>query len=350
MTKKTYISLVSLVVLPVLSFADTVITSDGATLIGKIKAISEKTISMETAYAGTIEINREKIVNFTTDEAVHVRFDSGNLASGIVSKEDPGKISVGAAEGEVVVGIPAIKEAWLPSDKDPEIVRFETEEEKNRRKWKTELSADLSKKTGNTDRESVGAYLDIKLEGPHDLLNFYGHYIYGKENGNKTDDETVGGISYSNYFTEHLGWYVRTELERDPFEAIDLRSTSGAGLSWRIINQELHKTVFDLGVSYRYETYTTNADNEGNVGLDLRLGDDWTITSWLREVTTIRYIPAFDDFNDYLLKQDTALEMPLGLSDVWRLRIGMSNDYNNRPKSGRDHLDTTYYARILLRF
>ncbi len=330
--------------------ADTVITSDGAKLVGKIKAISESSITLETQYAGNLEVKRENIVSFTTDEPLNVRLDGGSTVAGTVSKMEDGSLAVDGQDANVVTSVKSVTEAWQPADKDPAIVRIELENAKLARHWKNSISVDFLKKTGNTDRETIGAYIDSVMEGPNDTLNLYGHYIYGKENGEKTDDETIGGVRYSNYFYKYLGWYVRTELERDPFEDIRIRSTSGAGLSLRVINEELHKTVVNLGIAYRYESYTTNADDEGKVGLDVVITDDWTITSWLRESTKIEFVPAFDDFNDYLLRQDTGFEMPLAMSKVWMVRLGISNDYNNRPQPGREHLDTTYYARLMLKW
>ena len=66
------------------------------------------------------------------------------------------------------------------------------------------------------------------------------------------------------------------------------------------------------------------------------------------------YTPAIDDFGDYLLVQDSALEMPIGteasVTRSWILRVGVRNDYKSEPAPDRDELDTTYYTRLLMRF
>jgi hypothetical protein len=41
------------------------------------------------------------------------------------------------------------------------------------------------------------------------------------------------------------------------------------------------------------------------------------------------------------------LEVPLTAS-LWKMRMGVTNQYDGRPQPGREHLDTTYYTRLLL--
>jgi len=48
------------------------------------------------------------------------------------------------------------------------------------------------------------------------------------------------------------------------------------------------------------------------------------------------------------LTLDTALAVPLGNSDIWKLKLGVTNEYNSQPQPGLDRLDNTYYANIVL--
>ena len=65
---------------------------------------------------------------------------------------------------------------------------------------------------------------------------------------------------------------------------------------------------------------------------------------------SLTYVPKFEDFGDYRLKQDSAVELPLGLSDFWKLRLGVSNAYKSfiPVDSELEKLDTTYYTRLIL--
>jgi hypothetical protein len=71
---------------------------------------------------------------------------------------------------------------------------------------------------------------------------------------------------------------------------------------------------------------------------------------WLTLDNSLGYAPAIDDFGNYLLTHDTSFVMPVGLTQHWTLRLGVDNDYNSEPAPDRDKLDTTHYARLLLKF
>ncbi|MFM8354301.1 MAG: DUF481 domain-containing protein [Gammaproteobacteria bacterium] len=44
---------------------------------------------------------------------------------------------------------------------------------------------------------------------------------------------------------------------------------------------------------------------------------------------------------------ESALEIPLSTA-FWTLKLGMNNDYHNRPPHGVDSLDTTYFTSLIL--
>ena len=50
------------------------------------------------------------------------------------------------------------------------------------------------------------------LEGPVDTSLFYVRGSYAKEDGDKTDDELIGGIDFETRFAERHSWYARIEL------------------------------------------------------------------------------------------------------------------------------------------
>jgi putative salt-induced outer membrane protein YdiY len=156
-------------------------------------------------------------------------------------------------------------------------------------------------------------------------------------------------MRYTNFFTEKLGWFIRQELERDTFEGIDFRSTTAAGLTYRFIKEERLSLEGSAGLSYRYDDYSDpGLDSDGYPGLDFGLNLDWQFADWGRLVTAVSYIPSLDDFGDYLIEHESGIDVPLGTSDNWVMRFGLRNQYNSAPSGGREKLDTTYFARMIL--
>jgi hypothetical protein len=64
-------------------------------------------------------------------------------------------------------------------------------------------------------------------------------------------------------------------------------------------------------------------------------------------VNRLSYVPTFEDFANFVLTQESSLELPL-LSSQWKLRLGVANDYNSHPGKGVSRLDTTYFTRLVL--
>jgi len=80
------------------------------------------------------------------------------------------------------------------------------------------------------------------------------------------------------------------------------------------------------------------------LGLDYRLD----ITPWAQFTHSTVWAPNIEQLGDYRLTLDTALALPLANSDVWKLKLGIANEYNSDPQPGFDRLDNTYYANIVL--
>ena len=88
--------------------ADTVETRDGARLVGKITGITDKKITLDTTYAGALEINRAEVVGFSTDEPIYVRLENGITISGKISHTGRSKLNIVALSGELTTEMPKI--------------------------------------------------------------------------------------------------------------------------------------------------------------------------------------------------------------------------------------------------
>jgi hypothetical protein len=326
-------------------FADVVETKNGARLVGKITKITDGTITLATDYAGEIAIKQSEVTGLTTDDAVAVRLASGTRIDGRVSTS-AGTIQVAGTEGTASTTIDKVATSWTAGAEDPQIVAA-------RRHWTIETSADITGRQGNTESTGIGAGFVAKLVSPQDTLKFYGAYDYATTTSTtgvktKSADATKGGVDYQSFYSEKFGWFVRSELGKDSVGGIDLRSTTDAGASFRLIKTNTQSLVGRLGAGYRFESFPVGPNNQGAVAAG-GLSYSYTLNKYASLVTDLRYLPAFKDFADYRFIHESAIEVPLA-ADFWKLRIGVANDYNSRPPGGREKLDTTYYTRLLLKW
>lgn len=326
--------------------ADTVITTDGARLTGSITLIDAGVIHLDTAYAGKLEIKQEQVTSFETDEPVFVRLASGTTMAGPVQSSGQGKLKIQSADGTLETDMARVTASWSPQGEDPAIIALREKEEAQRRKWKFRGGMNLLGKDGNTEEFSLGLTFDAKLKSPNDELAFYGEYEQREKNGEQTEDRIKGGTSYESFFSEHLGWYVRTELEQDKIDDIDLRSTSGAGMSFRIINKEHQTLVARTGVGYRYTAYDDGSENESSPTLDFGLAHTYQYKDFFSLENDLTYVPSIDDFGRYSVVHDSGIVIPLGKGKNWNIRMGIKNEYDSQP-AAEEKLDTTYYTRMI---
>ena len=212
--------------------------------------------------------------------------------------------------------------------------------------WSLESGFNLTGKSGNTERFDIGVTLDAQYERDFDRLDLYGRYNYGTNRGRRNTDEIVVGGRYTNFVFDSLGFFVRQEGERDQFENLALRSTSAGGISYRLRKEEDLRIEFRGGFSYRFEDYETDG-GEGIPGMDFGLDVLWKFSAWARFKGSYTFLPSVDDRQDFIVEQDSGFNLPLGMSDRWKLRFGFNSQYNNEPEPGRENTDWRYYARLI---
>ncbi|OHE82193.1 MAG: hypothetical protein A3G75_04105 [Verrucomicrobia bacterium RIFCSPLOWO2_12_FULL_64_8] len=323
--------------------ADVVETRNGARLVGKITKIDGGTVFLATDYAGDLGIKQAEIVRLSTDADVFVRLATGTTIKGHITPATAGGIRLAGADGEVGTSVDKVAAGWPIDAEDPAIVAA-------RRRWVYQVSADITGKNGNVNSNGLAIGFTAVLASPQDTLKFYGSYQYASTEDagitTKSADEKKAGIDYSSFFSSRNGWFVRSELEKDDVEGIDLRSTTDFGLTTRLIKNDRHTLVGRLGAGYRFESYPVGPNNKGMV---LSTGLNYALNLGGRAglVTDLQYLPSLDDFADYRFVHDSAFEIPVA-ADFWKLRLGLNHQYNSRPLSGRESLDTTYYTRLLL--
>jgi hypothetical protein len=100
-----------------------------------------------------------------------------------------------------------------------------------------------------------------------------------------------------------------------------------------------------FGASYTYEKYTVDPDF-ASPGLDFTLLNSFTRAN-SKLNTILAYIPTFRDATIYRVRHESNLEIPL-TAELWKLKIGLTNEYQNVPPEGVARFDTTYFTSLLL--
>ncbi len=326
--------------------ADVVLTADGSRLAGKVLGMDKGIIKLKTSYAGTINIDQGKITSFTTDEEVLFRVSGGETLTG--KPEAVGEKGIRIQSGGVFreVAIKAVERVLPIYGEDPVSALEKFRKSEVKRKWYFTGGFDLLGKKGNSEDFSIGGNLEVKLKGEHDELLLSAEYENREKNGGKTADRSGGGASYEVFRRDTIGWYLRSEIERNAITSVDLRSTSAAGVSYRWINDKDHTLVARLGPGYRYTAYESSRDDESSMTLDLGLAHHYRVNDFFSIKNDITYVPALGGLGNDRLVQDSGLVFPLAGNRQWKVRMGIRNEFESEP-AVREKLDTTYYTRII---
>jgi len=323
--------------------ADTVVTSNGSSLVGRIHSITSESVKMDTDYAGTITIDVAQITSLTTESPISTRLEDGTVVSGITVITDDRLVIITDDVTSWQTSTDNLIASWLPGEAPPKVAGYSSP-----RYWRHRIGADISGRRGNSNENGTSIHAETALVSDHNELKLYLSMERAESDDVDTSDEIIIGTTYVNYFSDYIGWYVNTEFERDAFENIDLRATLSGGLSYWLFKQSMHSLELQTGAGYRHESY--NDDSKQGIPIfDVNLQHAWQANSWLKMTNNLSYSPSISDLKDFLLEQDSGLIMPIGNTN-WNLRLGFRNNYKNLPITGVKRLDTIYYSRLMVNF
>ncbi|MDR1789617.1 MAG: DUF481 domain-containing protein [Opitutaceae bacterium] len=325
--------------------ADTITTKSGSVLNGTVKAIAAGSVTLDTPFAGAVDVKIADIGRVSTVAPLNIRLADGSLLRGVLETTAGGVLTVGGQPA----ALDKIARGWDVGAPDPDV-------EAQKRKWAFEVALDVAGKTGTSEQFGGSLSASATLTGPVDRLRLYTAYNYQKisvpapAEDTKSADQFRFGGEYNHTISENTFWYVRDELGFDRVKAIEFTNVAAAGLGHKLINQPKHLLSFRAGLSHRFESYEQPAggprvEDFNDLGLDFGLDHEWTFSD-SKIVTHISYVPSVAKFSDYVIHHESYYELPLKKA-LWKFRVGISNDYTSTPVPATERLDTTYFARLV---
>jgi hypothetical protein len=317
--------------------ADIVDVEGGGRLVGKIAKIDSGSIVMVTNYAGTINIKQAQVTAIATDAPVAIRLASGTRFDGRVSTNAGGGLQIASGDGTITTTVDKIAASWMAGAIDPDMDRH----------WEYEAAVDVAGKTGNKEQIGTAGSVRATLKTLRDTLQFYAGYDRQVSDGTKSADQLKIGVDYQNNFGRRSSWYVRDEGGFDRVKDVELYNIAAAGMGWDFIKRPEQVLTGRLGLAFRYEGYKDPLTTDvKSAGLDVGINSDLTFGD-SKLITRIAWVPTFEDFANYRLTHESYYQIPLA-NPAWKLRLGMSNDYNSQPPRTVERLDTTYFTRLVL--
>lgn len=336
-----------LIAVPQGALTDEITLTDGSHVVGQVLLMDQGKVHVKTEFAGDLVIDATKIQGITTDKPFSVQLNSGDRAVGNMRySPETGQIVTAPALGTVSVPVQDITAVWAEGDESPAVVALKAQLYKMQNPWTLRLHIGADGQSGNTERAAVNGRLEIKRTTEKDRLMIYSQGRFSHENGNDTIKEVLGGLGLEVDISPKWFVFGKTEVEFDKFEDLDLRTTLSGGLGYFVIREPGHELKFRGGVGFQHESFNTGVNNNDGVA---ELGMDYLkqINPSLLFTHHTTYYPTFDDFADYRIVMENALEVPITPDKTWTFRLGVKNDYNGNPEPGVEYLDSFYFLNIV---
>lgn len=336
---RTFAVLASLIALR--AAADVVVTTNGARIVGKITSIDGGTVFVSTDYAGDLKVKQSLVASIETDRPVAVRLLNGDRMVGFVKTTDQGKLVVTGSNAKMTSTVQQVASTWAAGEEDPLIVA-------QRRKWSYVAGVDINGETGTKNQSGTDLMFRATLKGLEDDLQFYTGYNRQITDGEKSADQFKAGVDYADNFTDGISWYVRDEAGFDRVMEITLEDTAAFGFGYDFTKTANQQLTGRVGLSYRDYQYAASA---GTPALSA-VGGDFEL-QYMRKFAKaelddkVTFLPDFQDTSNFIITHDFSFTIPITAS-LWKLALGVSNNYDSKPVAGVSKLETLYYTRLQL--
>ena len=333
--------------------ADRVESADGSVFYGQIIGIKDGNLTFESTYSSTIHIPLSEVVSLASTKSVTIRDDKNRTSFGQSIHLPSGQLNLRNSAGSSVYQFSDIQHLWVDDDMDPLAIENELLAESLLMKWKNSFGFDLAGASGNSDSLGIGLRVDSIYSNDFRELDLYLSYHAQKTNNLSDTDETKVGAEYDANFRENLAWYLRTDLEHDLVEQINLRATGAIGLKYDWIAEEFYGVSTRAGTAFRYEdSMIDQVATETEPALDFGLEYTHLIKNFILFESELTFLPNATNLSDYLFSHDTALNFPLGEDEDtgWNLRSGVAGTYDSSPAEGFKEFDIKYYLRMVYLF
>lgn len=336
--------------------ADTV-TAKGTVLRGTITSVTSGGLVLDSEYGkGSIAIKWEDIEDVTSDGAFQILYDDAELYAPLQGVRGSTVLVGASPDTATAVDVAAIT-SGVPIGPDGP-----TWQDRLRSSWRYwdgnfDLAFNLQQATTDTLGLLIGAGATRKKDNLR--LIFAATYRYGTESRDVTtcpegatcppDRRTTTrqsstlqdqwyGLGRGEYaFTSRWYGFGSGEATYDAIQRLSIRAVPKAGMGYtfweRVLDEDRRDYLSgEVGPAWVYERYF-GGDHRDYVAVGFGAAAGYHLPYGAHFTGRVDYLPAIDDFvNDYLLRSEAALIMPL--VEPISAKFSVVDVYDNTPAPG----------------
>jgi putative salt-induced outer membrane protein YdiY len=297
--------------------ADEIILENGDKLTGKVVRLENGQLVLNTEYAGTIEIQVEKVSHVTTDEPMETTLVDGTTRKARVFYRDTTAENVKREEEKtpVDVNIAEVKNIYL-KQKPPITL-----------KGRANVGITIDKGNTNSEQYRIDGEIIARTEKQRFTL---GGELNREQADNTTTVANWKAYGLYDYFIRPKWFLYGSSLfDHDEFADLDLRTTLGAGAGHQFFESDDLNLSVSAGLAYIFENFIVAED------------DDFAGAQWIVQYDQFFFkksVQLFHSSNGYvsleqgsnwLINTRQGLRFPLYKGFVTTLQYNY--DYNNDP-------------------
>lgn len=178
------------------------------------------------------------------------------------------------------------------------------------------VSLDVSGAKGNEDKSQIGMGFLYRLaqEQTTDIVS--SNYHYGKTSDIRDSNNAFLHLRHIHDINDTKAWEVFTQVEKNEFTRLKLRSLLGGGLRKKLIDDKSYRQYMGLGLFYSVERLDQAAvTNEESEQRHTRV-NFYTLNRWIWSKNTKLYAtlyaqPVINDWKDYRLLGIASLKVAI---------------------------------------
>jgi putative salt-induced outer membrane protein YdiY len=316
-------------VLPGQGMADEVHLKNGDRITGRVLKKENGTVSLETAYAGTLTIQWQDVARITTESPIEVYLHNETLtvtsviAAGPVAEEGVEDV-IQASEIKYINPPPYISGKGIL--------------------WSGRLNAGYVANEGNSPKERLNFDGQLGARTKNKRYTLSASYLFATEAGVKTEAKSRGTGKIDHFFTTK--WYgtAHVLLEKNRFQDINLRTITGAGLGYQFWESKNLNLFVESGLDYVVEDYIVSPDKEYPAFRWALSFDKFLIADRLQSFHNHQLNVSLENSKDLLFSSQTGLRMLL--TSNFNTTAEIDYDYDNQPADDTKKSDTTYKLSV----
>ncbi len=319
----TYCLLLSLFLMPGLTFAGQLIMKNGDIITGDVTKIVDDEVYIKPSYAGEYSVDLNEVVSIEADRSFEIELADGSEIDALFAgASDDGQILIvdGAPK---IIGLMDLAKATEPE---------------NYYTHTSHVDVNATYNSGNTDTQNTLIFADTRVKlGDHRHLAEL-TFRRDETDGVTTKKQDLLQYEYNWLFNEP--WYFggTGAYERDPIRELKFRYTLGAVLGRDFINDSKRFLTASIGAGFSDEEIAGVSEG-GSVGLwkliyehNFRGGD---IKFFHNNNVTFQ----FYGLNNTILKSNTGFRFDI-IDNVYA-NLSFRYDYETDPAPGASKDDTT---------